>query len=62
MSSDNTRNNVNDVRFRDVGTGCLMTWTCWGCNVRRGSTLGAKGVGFKRRCAACVESKKAAKA
>ena len=53
---DTSRNSQSDARFQPVGMGCLMTWTCWGCNKRRGTTLGAKGVGIKRRCAPCVEA------
>lgn len=46
-----------DTAWRSPGIGLGMGWRCWGCNVSRGSTLGSKGAGVKKRCSFCVAAK-----
>ncbi len=54
-----------DAPWAPRGLGVPATWVCMGCNKHRGSTVGAKGKGVRRRCAPCVaagEAKKAGRA
>lgn len=55
MTNDQTCSS-QDVGFRQGGTGSLITWRCFGCNKPR-TTLGSKGAGVHKRCAACVAAK-----
>ena len=48
-----------DAPWKPRGLGVPSTWVCMGCNKHRGSTLGARGVGVRRRCAQCVAKKEA---
>ena len=56
MTSDNTRNSHNDVRFAPVGMGMSISWQCFGCSKPR-ATLGSKGAGVHKRCSSCVSAK-----
>ena len=47
----------SDAPWRPRGLGMPATWVCMGCSKARGSTLGAKGVGVRRRCSVCVAAK-----
>ena len=57
MSSDNNINRHTDVPWRPAGIGQAMTWRCIGCVISRGTTLGSKGAGVRKRCATCVAAK-----
>ena len=57
--SNDNRTPPADVAFRPAGIGQGMTWLCGGCNTRRGSTLGSKGAGLKKRCSVCVAANQA---
>ena len=46
-----------DAPWKPRGLGVPATWQCMGCGQYRGSTLGAKGKGVRRRCAKCVAAK-----
>ncbi len=43
--------------MRPPGVGMAHQWECWGCKQKRFSTLGARGVGLRKRCAQCVGGK-----
>lgn len=43
--------------MRPPGVGMVHQWECWGCKQKRFTTLGARGVGLRKRCAQCVGSK-----
>ena len=58
MTADDTRRGP-DRQFRPAGIGSAHTWRCMGCGQSRPS-LGARGVGVRRRCAVCVAKKGAA--
>jgi len=55
MNSDERRP-APERGFRSPGSGMQSYWLCMGCNHSRG-TAGSKGVGVKRRCAACIAKK-----
>lgn len=46
-----------ESRFTQPGVGLVCAWECFGCKRRIASSLGARGVVPKRRCAQCVEAK-----
>ena len=58
--SNRAINNTGDVPWKPSGIGQAMTWRCIGCQQARGTTLGSKGAGVKKRCGQCVAKKKAA--
>lgn len=39
------------------GPGIASRWLCMGCHLLK-NTLGSRGAGVRKRCAACVESKR----
>lgn len=43
--------------MRPPGVGMAHNWQCFGCKQVRFSTLGARGVGLRKRCAQCVGGK-----
>lgn len=53
---------AKDVPFRPAGIGLVSSWSCMGCNQRRNTTMGARGVGIRRRCAECVRKRAEASA
>ena len=48
-----------DAPWKPRGLGHPMTWRCGGCGQSRGTTLGSKGAGVKKRCSACVAAAQA---
>lgn len=51
MTSDETRRQP-DRWYRLPATGLPVTWYCMGCHQTR-QPLGSRGVGVRKRCAAC---------
>lgn len=48
---------ASDVPFREAGIGMACKWSCMGCQQWRYTTMGARGVGIRRRCAECVRKR-----
>ena len=51
-----------DAPWKPAGPGQAIGWRCMGCNQSRSTTLGSKGAGIRKRCAACVAAAAAKKA
>lgn len=56
MSSDTAHGTTADVRWRAVGVGLDIQWSCFGCNQKR-PNLGSKGAGVFKRCGVCLAAK-----
>lgn len=58
MTHDDRQRSKPDAPFLPAGPGLAITWQCMGCGQKRGTSIGARGVGVRKRCAQCVERKK----
>lgn len=56
MNADDRRQPLG-FPMRPPGVGMAHNWQCFGCKQVRFSTLGARGVGLRKRCAHCVGAK-----
>lgn len=57
MHNNDDARRAPDARYTQPGVGLVCAWECFGCKRRIATSLGACGLGVRRRCRDCVEAK-----